>query len=93
MIETPAEVHGSVVGTLMQRRGQVSGAHEEDGFSRIEANVPLAEMFGYATTLRSATQGKANFSMEFDRYSQVPKGTHEELLEEAEKAKQAKAKK
>jgi elongation factor G len=92
-IETPAEFHGSVVGTLMQRRGQVSGAHEEDGFSRIEANVPLAEMFGYATTLRSATQGKANFSMEFDRYSQVPKGTHEELLEEAEKAKQAKAKK
>ena len=92
-IETPAEFHGAVVGTLMQRRGQVSGAHEEDGFSRIEANVPLAEMFGYATTLRSATQGKANFSMEFDRYSQVPKGTHEELLEEAEKAKQAKAKK
>ncbi len=92
-IETPAEFHGAVVGTLMQRRGQVAGAHEEDGFSRIEAHVPLAEMFGYATTLRSATQGKANFSMEFDRYAQVPKGTHDALLEEVAKAKPAAAKK
>jgi len=92
-LESPAEFHGAVVGTLMQRRGQVAGAHEEDGFSRIEAFVPLAEMFGYATTLRSATQGKANFSMEFDRYAQVPKGTHDALLEEAAKAKSAAAKK
>jgi elongation factor G len=92
-LEGPVEFHGSIVATLMQRRGQVVGAHEEDGFSRIEAHVPLAEMFGYATTLRSATQGKANFTMEFDRYVQVPRSIHEALLEAAEKAKSSKGKK
>jgi elongation factor G len=89
-IEGPVEFHGSIVGTLMQRRGAIAGAQEEDGFSRIEAQVPLAEMFGYATTLRSATQGKANFTMEFDSYATVPKSTREELIEEAAKAKLAK---
>ena len=92
-IEGPVEFHGSIVGTLMQRRGQVVGAHEEDGFSRIEAHVPLAEMFGYATTLRSATQGKAVFSMEFDRYAPVPKATHEALVENAAAVKAAAGKK
>jgi translation elongation factor EF-G len=52
----------------MQRRGIVIGSTEEDGFSRVEAEVPLAEMFGYSTVLRSATQGKAEFTMEFSKY-------------------------
>ena len=89
-IEGPVEFHGAIVGTLMQRRGQIAGATEADGFSQLEAFVPLAEMFGYATTLRSATQGKANFTMEFDRYAPVPKSTHDELIEEAAKIKAAK---
>ncbi len=79
--EGPSEFHGAIVGTLMQRRGSIVGAVEADGFARVEAEVPLAEMFGYATTLRSATQGKATFTMEFGRYAQVPMSVAEELLE------------
>ncbi|MCO4769436.1 MAG: elongation factor G [Deltaproteobacteria bacterium] len=85
--EGPAEFHGQIVGTLMQRRGQIVGSQEETGFTTVTAEVPLSEMFGYATIIRSATQGKAGFTMEFARYSQVPKGVQEELLEEARKAK------
>jgi elongation factor G len=81
--EGPAEYHGAIVATLMQRRGQISGAAESEGFARVEAEVPLVEMFGYATTLRSSTQGKANFTMEFSRYAEVPKSVATELLEEA----------
>ena len=80
-VEGPTEFHGAIVGTLMQRRGQIAGAQEADGFARVEADVPLAEMFGYATTLRSATQGKATFTMEFGRYAQVPAQVAEDLLE------------
>jgi elongation factor G len=89
-LEGPNEFHGAMVGTLMQRRGQVAGASETDGFARVEAEVPLAEMFGYATALRSATQGKANFTMEFSRYAQVPQSVSDELIAEHHK-KQAKA--
>lgn len=80
-IEGPTEFQGDIVGTVLQRRGILIGTMEEDGFVRIEAEVPLAEMFGYATTLRSATQGKAEFSMEFHRYSTAPKAVQEELIE------------
>ena len=68
----------------MQRRGQVSGSSEEDGFSTVEAEVPLSEMFGYATDLRSMTQGKAEFSMEFDKYLPVPSETSSELKKKFE---------
>ena len=81
--EGPVEFHGAIVGTLMQRRGQIAGAVESEGFARVEAEVPLGEMFGYATTLRSSTQGKANFTMEFSRYAQVPQSVTTELLEKA----------
>jgi len=57
---------------VMQRRGTVVGTTEEEGFCRLESEVPLAEMFGYATDLRSCTQGKAEFTMEFSRYVRVP---------------------
>lgn len=79
-IEGPAEFHGSMVGTIMQRRGIIVGSSESDGFSQIEAEVPLSEMFGYSTTLRSATQGKAEFSMEFARYDRAPGNVTEDLM-------------
>jgi elongation factor G len=56
------------------------GSSEDEGFSRVEAEVPLAEMFGYATSLRSATQGKAEFTMEFCRYAKAPDAVAEELM-------------
>ncbi len=89
-IEGPAEFHGQMVGTIMQRRGIIVGSTESEGFSQLEAEVPLAEMFGYSTTLRSATQGKAEFSMEFARYSVAPNAITEELVKkyQAEKKNQ-----
>ena len=70
----------------MQRRGMIVGTQEDAGLARTEADVPLAEMFGYATTLRSATQGKADFTMEFARYMTVPPAIEEELVEKAREA-------
>ncbi len=78
-VEGPSEFQGNMVGTILKRRGLMVGTTENQGFVRIEAKVPLAEMFGYATTLRSATQGKAEFSMEFHRYAQAPRDVGEEL--------------
>jgi len=78
--ESPAEFQGGVVGILMQRRGIIIGTTESEGFCRVEAEVPLAEMFGFSTVLRSATQGKAEFTMEFSRYAPVPGAISEELI-------------
>jgi elongation factor G len=83
-LEGPAEFHGAMVGTIMQRRGLIIGATEEAGASRIEAEVPLAEMFGYSTALRSGTQGKAEFSMEFAKYEKAPNNVSEELIKKYE---------
>ncbi|MCB9741512.1 MAG: elongation factor G [Alphaproteobacteria bacterium] len=90
-LEGPTEFYGAMVGTLMQRRGMVLGSTESDGFTQIEAEVPLAEMFGYATALRSGTEGKAEFTMEFSRYAPAPQSVTEELIKkyEAEKASKA----
>jgi elongation factor G len=79
-IEGPAEFHGNIVATIMQRRGMIIGAEESDGYSRVETEVPLSEMFGYATVLRSSTQGKAEFTMEFGRYERVPKNIADDLI-------------
>jgi elongation factor G len=79
-VESPVEFQGAVLKTVMQRRGTVVGTTEEDGFCRLEAEVPLAEMFGYATDLRSCTQGKAEFTMEFARYVRVPADVRSELV-------------
>ena len=91
-LEGPAEHSGNMLGTLMSRRGMIIGTTESDGQVVIEAEVPLAEMFGYSTTIRSATQGKAEFSMEFSRYAPVPGNISEELIAKA-KAKAEKEKK
>ena len=88
-LEGPAEFHGNMVATLMQRRGMILGSTEAEGFSEVEAEVPLAEMFGYATALRSSTQGKAEFTMEFSRYSQAPVGVTDELIKEFQDQKKA----
>lgn len=83
-VECPSEFSGNVLSTLMQRRGMIIGSHEDGGTARIDADVPLAEMFGYATVLRSGTQGKAEFTMEFNRYMPVPQSISEELKKEAQ---------
>ena len=80
-VEGPAEFQGSVLRTIMQRRGIIVGTTEEEGFCAVEAEVPLSEMFGYSTDLRSATQGKAEFTMEFAKYSPAPAELTETLIE------------
>ncbi|MFQ5417977.1 MAG: elongation factor G [Myxococcota bacterium] len=80
-IEGPQEFQGVILKTIMQRRGTVIGTTEEAGFSRVETEVPLSEMFGYATDLRSATQGKAEFTMEVARYLPAPADVQTELKE------------
>mgnify|MGYP001825450292 FL=1 len=79
-VEGPGEFQGAVYKSLMQRRGTVLGSTEDAGFARVDADVPLAEMFGYSTDLRSSTQGKAEFTMEFSKYAPAPKEVSEELL-------------
>jgi elongation factor G len=79
-VESPTEFQGAILKTVMQRRGTVMGTTEEDGFCRVESEVPLAEMFGYATDLRSSTQGKAEFTMEFARYVRVPSEVQSTLI-------------
>ena len=78
-VEGPTEFQGEILATVMQRRGMIVGTTEDAGFVRIDAEVPLSEMFGYATVIRSATQGKAEFTMEFARYGTAPAEIAEEL--------------
>jgi elongation factor G len=82
-LEGPTEHSGNMLSTLMARRGMIIGTTEDEGLSTVEAEVPLAEMFGYATALRSATQGKAEFTMEFSRYAPVPQNIAEDLIAKA----------
>jgi elongation factor G len=82
-LEGPAEFSGNMLSLIMQRRGIVIGSTEEDGQARVDSEVPLAEMFGFSTPLRSATQGKAEFTMEFAKYAEVPSNISEELLKKA----------
>jgi len=79
-VEGPSEFQGSVMGSLNQRRGIIVGTVEEANYTSVEAEVPLSEMFGYSTVLRSLTQGKAEFTMEFATYKQVPKSVSEEII-------------
>jgi elongation factor G len=80
-VEGPLEFQGAFVRTIMQRRGIIIGTTEEEGFVRVDTEVPLAEMFGYSTDLRSSSQGKAEYTMEFSRYAPVPAEVHKELVE------------
>jgi len=79
-VECPSEFQGNVMASINQRRGFIVSSAEDGVFTTIEAEVPLAEMFGYATTLRSLTQGKAEFTMEFSRYAKVPESIEQELM-------------
>jgi len=92
-VEGPSEFQGNILGSLNQRRGMIVSTSDLGSFSAVEAEVPLAEMFGYSTTLRSGTQGKAEFTMEFLKYSPVPKGIADELKKKFEEEKKEKAKK
>ncbi len=80
VVEGPTEYQGNVFASINQRRGIILATTEDGNFSRVEAEVPLSEMFGYSTALRSMTQGKAEFSMEFLKYGKVPTSISEELV-------------
>ena len=80
VVETPEEFQGTIQGGLVRRRGNIVGSDSAMGTSVIEAHVPLANMFGYSTELRSSSQGKAEYTMEFERYEQVPKNIQDELV-------------
>ncbi len=79
-VETPEEYMGDVIGDLNKRRGQVNNMGERGGNKVIDAFCPLAQMFGYSTDLRSQTQGRATYSMEFDHYDEVPKNVADEII-------------
>ena len=81
-VSCPEEFQGSVIGQINQRRGLIKGTENQDNFTVVEAEVPLAEMFEYSTELRSATQGKGEFTMEFSRYAQIPKNIQDQLTKE-----------
>ena len=79
-VETPEDYMGDVMGDLNSRRGRILGMDGKGGSQVIMAEVPLAEMFGYATQLRSMTKGRASYSMEFKCYREVPKSAQEQIL-------------
>jgi elongation factor G len=79
-VETPPDFMGNVVGDLSSRRGMIQGMEDVAGLKVIKAEVPLAEMFGYSTSLRSATQGRATYTMEFKHYSEAPKNVAEAII-------------
>ncbi|MDR1575793.1 MAG: elongation factor G [Treponema sp.] len=83
-VEGPAEFQGNIFASINQRRGIISASSEDGTFSRVEAEVPLSEMFGYSTALRSLTQGKAEFTMEFEKYGKVPQSVSDALIKEFE---------
>ena len=81
-VDVPEQYMGDVIGSLNSRRGRIEGMDTENGESRINGFVPLSEMFGYATTLRSSTQGRGTFTMTFDHYEDVPKAIADKITEE-----------
>jgi elongation factor G len=85
-IECPETFQGAIAGDVTSRRGIILQTDMRDGAAAIECEVPLAETFGYATDLRSMTQGQGVFSMELSRYKRVPASIQEEIVAEAKKA-------
>ncbi|WP_035237977.1 elongation factor G [Desulfobacter vibrioformis] len=92
VIETPNEFQGACMGLINQRRGIIQGSQEEGTMSVIESQVPLSDMFGFSTILRSATQGKAQFTMEFSSYKQAPLSVAEEIAKKKAEERAAKNK-
>jgi elongation factor G len=82
-VETPEEYMGDVMGNLSSRRGKIEGMEDRRNSKVIKAKVPLGEMFGYATDLRSQTQGRASYTMQFAEYEPVPKNVAEEIVSKA----------
>lgn len=91
-VETPEEFQGGVLGGLNQRRGMIMGSSTDNKITTVIAEVPLAEMFGYSNDLRSISQGKATFSMEFAKYAPVPKNTQDELIKKYQEKRAAEQK-
>jgi elongation factor G len=88
----PEEYQGPATGQVNQRRGIIQNTTSIEGSAVIEAHVPLTEMFGYSTDLRSATKGKGEFSMEFSHYAQVPRNIQEELAKKYQEKRAAEQK-
>lgn len=86
-VEGPSEFQGNIFGSINQRRGMIVSSEEADQFCKVEAEVPLSEMFGYSTVLRSLTQGKAEFTMEVGKYGKVPQSVSDELIKNYAKKK------
>jgi elongation factor G len=86
-VTVPEEYMGDVIGDLNSRRGRIEGMEARSGAQVITAFVPLAEMFGYATDLRSKTQGRGTYTMEVDHYEDVPKNISEEIIEKVKGTK------
>ena len=79
-VTMPEEYMGDVIGSLNAKRGQIEGMEDIGGGKMVKAFVPLAEMFGYSTELRSTTQGRGNYSMFFEKYAQTPKNVQDKVL-------------
>lgn len=84
-VSAPEEFQGTVIGQINQRRGVIMGTSTDAGYVVIESEVPLSEMFGYSTDIRSVTQGKGEFTMEFEKYQPVPRNVQEEMVKEWQK--------
>ncbi len=83
-VEGPTEFQGNIFASINQRRGIIGSSTEDGAYSTVEAVVPLSEMFGYSTVLRSLTQGKAEFTMEFLKYGRVPSSISDQLIKDFE---------
>ncbi|PIE99112.1 MAG: elongation factor G [Treponema sp.] len=83
-VEGPQEFQGNIFSLINQRRGIIVSSSEDDAFTKVDAEVPLSEMFGFSTILRSSTQGKAEYSMVFEKYGKAPQSISEELIKEYE---------
>ena len=81
-VTVPEEYLGDVMGGISQRRGNIQGAENRNGVQIVDSVIPLSEMFGYATALRSSTQGRGNFSMQFSHYDAVPKSIADKFVAE-----------
>ena len=84
-VSMPEEYMGDVIGDINARRGRIEGMEDVGGGKMVKGYVPLAEMFGYATDLRSKTQGRGNYSMFFEKYEQVPKSVQEKVINDKTK--------
>lgn len=91
-LEGPQEFQGNMFGLINQRRGVIVSSSEDGNFTRVEAEVPLSEMFGFSTILRSSTQGKAEYTMEFKKYGKAPQSICDELIKEYQRKKEAEQK-